>query len=72
VANRGDREARFLAEFGHGLISDVGEVELTVPVGEQRTHTALIDPPYSDTTEHIPVVLDWGAARRQVEVPVEN
>lgn len=72
VANRGDREARFLAEFGHGLISDVGETELTVPVSEQRTHTERIDPPYSDTTDSIPVVLDWGVARRRVEVPVEN
>lgn len=72
VANRGDREARFLAEFGHGLISDVGEVELTVPVDGQRTHTQRIDPPYGDDTDDVPVVLDWGVARRRVEVPVED
>jgi hypothetical protein len=72
VSNRGDREARFLAEFGHGLISDVDETELTVPVGEQRTHAERIDPPYGDETDSIPVVLDWGVARRRVEVPVEN
>lgn len=72
VANRGDREARFLAEFGHGLISDVGEVEVTVPIDEQRTHTERIDPPYSDNTDSIPVVLDWGVARRRVDVAVDN
>jgi hypothetical protein len=72
AANRGDREARFLAEFGHGLISDVGEVELTVPLDERRTHTQRIDPPYGDRTETIPVVLDWGVARQRVEVAVEN
>jgi len=72
VANRGDREARFLAEFGHGLISDVGEVELTVPVDGQRTHTQRIDPPYGDDTDSIPVVFDRGVARRRVEVPVEG
>lgn len=72
VANRGDREARFLAEFGHGLISDVGEVELTVPVDERRTHTQRIAPPYGEETDSIPVMLDWGVARQRVEVPVEN
>lgn len=72
VSNDGDREARFLAEFGHGLISDVGEVELAVPVGERRTHTKQIDPPYSDSTDSVPVVLDRGVARRRVEVTVEN
>jgi hypothetical protein len=72
VSNHGDREARFLAEFGHRLISDTDEAELTVPVGEQRTHTEQISPPYSDRTDSIPVVLNWGVARRRVEVAVEN
>lgn len=72
VTNRGDREARFLAEFGHGLLSDAGEVEFRVPVGGQRTHTQRIDPPHGDHTDSVPVVLDWGVARRRVEVPVED
>lgn len=71
VSNGGDREARFLAEFGHGLVSDTGEVELTVPPGEQRTHTRQIEPPDGDY-ESIPVVLDWGHVRRGVEVTVER
>lgn len=71
VSNGGDREARFLAEFGHGLISDTGEAELTIPPGEQRTHTEEIDPPDGDY-ESIPVILDWGLVHRRVEVTVES
>lgn len=71
VSNSGDRAARFLTEFGHGLISDTGEVELTIPPGEQRTHTQEIDPPDGDY-ESIPVILDWGLGRRQVDVAVES
>lgn len=70
VSNGGGRGARFLTEFWHGLISDTSEVELTVPPGAQRTHTRQIEPPDGDY-ESIPVVLDWGLGRREVEVAVE-
>lgn len=72
VSNRGDRDARFLAEFGHTLISDTGEVEVTVPEGESRTHDQLIEPYYESDPDTVPVVLDWGLNRRRVEVAVEK
>lgn len=72
VSNRGDRDARFLAEFGHALISDTGEVELTVPAGESRTHTQVIDPYYEADPDTVPVVLDWGLNRRRAKVAVEK
>jgi len=71
VSNGGDRDARFLAEFGHGLISETDEAALTVPPGQERTHTQEIDPPDGDH-ESIPVVLDWGLDHRRVEVTVES
>lgn len=72
VANRGDRDARFLAEFGHGLVSDTGEVELRVPAGKRVTHTQRIEPYYGGDPEAVPVVLDWGLDRRRVDVTVER
>lgn len=70
VANEGDREARFLAEFGHGLVSDTGEVAVQVPAGERRTHVGGIEPYYESDPETVPVILDWGLDRRRVAVPV--
>lgn len=70
VANEGARDARFLAEFGHALISDTDEIEVTVPVGEQRTHEETIEPYYESGPETVPVVLDWGLDRRREAVRV--
>jgi len=72
VANDGDRDARFLAEFGHTLLSDTGEVEVAVPVGERRTHTSTIDPFYDESPAEIPVILDWGLQARHATVAVQR
>jgi hypothetical protein len=70
VTNDGDRDARFLAEFGHTLLSDTGEVEVAVPAGDRRTHTSTIDPFYDEGPAEIPVVLDWGLQARHATVAV--
>jgi hypothetical protein len=70
VANDGDRDARFPAEFGNTLLSDTGEVAVTVPVGERRTHTSTIDPFYEDSPAEIPLILDWGLQTRHATVAV--
>jgi len=72
VANDGDRDARFLAEFGHTMLSDTGEVEVAVPVGERRTHTSTIDPFYDESPAEIPVILDWGLQTRRATVAVQR
>lgn len=72
VANDGSRDARFLAEFGHTLLSDTGEVEVTVPAGERRTHTSTIEPYYENNITEIPMILDWGIDTRRMTVAVEH
>lgn len=72
VANDGTRDARFLAEFGHGQLSDTGEVSIAVPAGEQRTHTGAIEPYYDTNLNVVPVILDWGLDRCRIDVSIEN
>lgn len=71
VANVGDRDGRFLAEFGANQgSSDVPEVSWRVPAGAERSVTEFINPHYYEGVESIPVVLDWGteSKRRTVQV----
>jgi hypothetical protein len=70
VSNEGDRDARFLAEFGHELVSDTGEVAVEVPAGERRTYVAGVEPYYESDPDTVPVILDWALDRRRVTVPV--
>ncbi|NLV14614.1 hypothetical protein [Haloarcula argentinensis] len=72
VTNDGSRDARFLAEFGHTLLSDTGEVEVAVPVGERRTHTSTIEPYYETNLGEIPMILDWGIDTHRTTVAVER
>lgn len=72
VANDGTRGARFLAEFGHGQLSDTDEVSVAVPAGEQRTHTGTIEPYYDSDLDVVPVILDWGLDRRRIDVNIED
>lgn len=72
VANTGDRDGRFITEFGAGPISDHGEVVVDVPVGETRTERAPMEPYYSEDAESVDVVLDWGKERLTRTVEVEQ
>lgn len=71
VSNTGDRDGRFLAEFGVAVISDVGETAFEVPAGETVERCLLA------ATGHVaagysslPVVLDTGSQRIRREVPL--
>lgn len=72
VGNAGDRDGRFIAEFGAGGISDYGEVAIDVPAGAERTHTGLLDPHYGEDTSEIRVALNWGRERRVRRIPVTD
>lgn len=72
VANDGSRDARFLAEFGHTLLSDTGEVEVTVPAGDSRTYTSPINPYCENNVTEIPLILDWGIEAHHATVAVEQ
>lgn len=69
VGNDGDRDGRFLAEFGARVVSDVGEVAFPVPAGETVERCLLADAPeYTEDSGTFPVVLDWGVDRRRESV----
>lgn len=72
VANTGERDGRFITEFGAGPISDHGEVTIDVPAGTEQTHTGLLDPHYSDDTTEIQVTLNWGRERLHRTVTVTD
>ncbi|MFB6281387.1 MAG: hypothetical protein ABEH40_05165 [Haloferacaceae archaeon] len=67
VRNDGDRDGRFLAEVGNGLVSDQPETTLDVPAGGTATARPTVDARFGDRDE-LPVVLRWegGTERRTV------
>jgi hypothetical protein len=66
VRNEGDRDGRFLAEFGVKLVSDVGEISFSVPAGETVERCFEVTPSnrYADV-EELPVVLFRGDLNRR-------
>jgi hypothetical protein len=70
VANAGDRDGAFVAEFGAGGVSDHGEAHVSVPAGSERNYTKRMDPNYPDGTEEIEVTLAWGCGRLDWTVSV--
>lgn len=72
VANSGERDGRFITEFGAGPLSDHGEVVVDVSAGAEQTHTGTMDPDYSEDTDEIDVTLDWGCDRLHRTVSVTD
>jgi hypothetical protein len=73
VANTGEREGRFLAEFDVDRpLYDPRETTVSVPAGETVTHTVTRLPEYVEGTDPLPVVLDWGSDRREATVEVRD
>lgn len=71
VANRGDRDGRFLTTLGakQGSLG-VPETSWTVAAGERRTVTGVVSPEYFDGTDSVRVVFDWGTGRETRTVSV--
>jgi len=71
LANEGDRNGAFVAEFGDPtLVSDVGEISMAVSVDERVLRDLTDDPPYREDVSELQVTLDWGydSLRRSVRV----
>lgn len=73
IGNVGDRDGRFVTTFGvqQGSLS-IGEVDIRIPVGEERTHTATFDPHYYEGVESLPVVMEWDVDRLDATVAVRG
>lgn len=72
VANTGERDGHFIAEFGAGPISDHGEVTVEVPAGTEQTYAGTIDPHYPEGTDTLDVTLDWGCNRLHRAISVTD
>lgn len=72
VANTGDRDGRFVTEFGAGPISDHGEITVDVPAGTEKTHTEQLNPHYPESADEIDVTLNWGCDRTTQTVTVTD
>lgn len=71
VSNDGDRDGRFLAEFGVAVISDVGEIAFGVPAGETVARCLFVEPGHvPEGYSSLPVVLDTGVQRVRTDVPL--
>lgn len=70
VANRGERDGRFVAEFGAGPLSDHPERTVAVPTEAERTVSERFSPHTTEDTDEIAVTLDWGCGRRVRRVTV--
>lgn len=66
VANRGDRDGRFLGELGDAALSDQPEITIPVPAGETVTATRSVGARFTDG--EMTVLLRWegGVQRRTV------
>lgn len=67
VANEGERDARYVVEFGVAALSDQSEVSVTVPAGESRTVTRTFEH-YEHSGTGVTVVLGEDLRRATVEV----